>query len=148
MNKLILAVAVCAFFTTACAPKYDPAEVCSARWIKPRVDSAMAEFRGKSDDALAILRRTGEAIEPGSKPDPIQQVRVMFNLSLLANEFLGSQALKDIDTLSRTCKDPDLAINAFTDLLREYQVPDSFIQLLNEVDAFRKMAEEFAARNP
>ena len=145
-NSLPTLVCASLLFISACATKHDPAEVCTSKWIKPRIDAAMGDFRDNSSQILATLRKTGnEVAKNGGQLGLLQQARILPSLLQLVNTFQDGQTLKDLNVLSETCNDPELVTRVFTDVLKEYNVPDSFIQLLGELDTFKKMAEDAAA---
>ena len=127
---------------TACATTPDPAEVCSAEWIKPRADAAMQDFRENVDDILGTLAGTSEAVAQSEGFGLVERARVLFNLARLVNTFQDGQTLRDLRTLGDTCNDPKLALRAFNDVLTEYEVPEPFIQLLNELEGFRQLVAE------
>lgn len=146
MNKNILIfIFASLLLLTACATKHDPAEVCTSNWIKPRVDAAMGDFRTNSDTIFASLKKVGkETASSGGQLSLLQQAKILPSLMSLVNSFQNGQTLKDLNVLSETCNDPQLVTRVFTDVLKEYNVPDTFIQLLGELDSFKKMAEEAA----
>lgn len=144
LNKsLLLASALVA--TSACATQPKPEEICTAEWMKPRVDSAMQEFRGSADDILAQLKSSAENTtgEEGASA-MLGSVDVLVNLVKLVSSFQGGQTFEDLNTLSKTCNDPDLLIRSFTGLLKEYDMPDSFISLLEQLNEFKAIAEDAA----
>jgi len=92
------------------------------------------------------LKKVGaEAAKSGGQLSLLQQAKILPSLMSLVNTFQNGQTLKDLNVLSETCNDPQLVTRVFTDVLKEYNVPDSFIQLLGQLDSFKKMAEEAAA---
>ena len=145
-KNILIIIGTSLLLMTACATKHDPAVVCTSNWIKPRVDAAMGDFRSNSDQILANLKKVGkEAASSGGQLSLLQKARILPSLISLVNSFQNGQTLKDLNVLSETCNDPQLVMRSFTDLLKEYNVPDSFIQLLDELDSFKKLAEEAAA---
>ena len=61
---------------------------------------------------------------------------MLLSLTSLVNDYQSSQALQDLRTLGQTCDDPDLVKNALLGTLEEYNVPQPYLNLLNELDAF------------
>ncbi len=145
-NTVLISICASLLLLTACATKHDPAEVCTSNWIKPRVDAAMGDFRSNSDSIFNSLKKVGkETAKSGGQLSLLQQAKILPSLMSLVNTFQNGQTLKDLNVLSETCNDPQLVTRVFTDVLKEYNVPDTFIQLLGELDSFKKMAEEAAA---
>ncbi|MFK7731328.1 MAG: hypothetical protein AB8B48_06870 [Pseudomonadales bacterium] len=142
LNKSLLLVGLL-LTTSACATQPKPEEICTAEWIKPRVDSAMQEFRGNADGILSQLKAAGENTtgEDGAAA-MLGSVDVLVNLVKLISTFQGGQTFEDLNTLSKTCNDPDLLIESFTGLLKEYDMPDSFISLLEQLNEFKAIAED------
>lgn len=126
----------------ACATTPSPAEVCSASWIKPRTDSALADFKRTTKDSWERLRKTGENAARQGNLGLVEKARVILSLTTLVSSFQNSQALTDLQTLGQTCNDPDLVRNALVGTLEEYNVPAPYIKLLNELDDFRRLLEE------
>lgn len=123
----------------ACATTPDPAVVCSAEWVEPRADRAMAEFENNTKSVFKTLKKAGEKMKDGATPGPLQMMSVMSALSKLARQFENGQAVKDLRTLARTCDDPKLVKSAMTDLMRKKGMPDTFINFISQLDQFEKM---------
>lgn len=144
VNEYLL-VACLLLTTSACATQPKPEEICTAEWIKPRVDTAMQEFRSNADDILAQLKSSAEnTSREDSASTMLGSVDVLVNLVKLVSSFQGGQTFEDLNTLSKTCNDPDLVIQSFTGLLKEYDMPDSFISLLEQLNEFKAIAEDAA----
>lgn len=140
-----LLVASLLLATSACATQPKPEEICTAEWIKPRADAAMQEFRGSADKILLQLRSAGEnTTGDDSASAMLGSVDVLVNLVKLITSFQGGQTFEDLNTLAKTCNDPDLVVQSFTDLLEEYDMPDSFISLLEQLNEFKAIAEDAA----
>ncbi len=146
-NTLFISFCASLLVMTACATKHDPAEVCTSKWIMPRIDAAMGDFRSNTDQILQNLKKVGkETAKSGGQLSLLQQAKILPSLMSLVNTFQNGQTLKDLNVLSETCNDPQLVTRVFTDVLKEYNVPDTFIQLLGELESFKKMAEQAAAK--
>lgn len=145
LNKSLV-VAGLLLTTSACATQPKPEEICTAEWIKPRVDAAMQEFRANADDLLSQLKSSAEnTTGKDGASAMLGSVDVLVNLVKLVTSFQGGQTFEDLNTLSKTCNDPDLVIHSFTSLLKEYDMPDSFISLLEQLNEFKAIAEESAS---
>ncbi len=130
---------------SACATKHNPDEVCTAEWIKPRVDLALGDFRENTDTILETLKKTGkEVASSGGQLGLIQRAGVLFSLTKLVNTFQNGQTLKDLNVLSETCNQPELASRVFKDVLSEYNVPPVFLTLLEDMQQFKALAEQAA----
>jgi len=130
---------------SACATQPNPEEICTAEWIKPRVDLALGDFRANTDSILETLKKTGkEVATSGGQMGLIQRAGVLLSLGKLVNTFQNGQTLKDLNTLSKTCNEPDLVNKVFKDVLSEYNVPTSFISLLDDLQVFKDLATQAA----
>lgn len=145
-HKLLMATVVLTMLTLgACATKYNPEEVCTAEWIKPRVDLAVADFRANTDSILNELKKTGKQVASnGGQLGLLQRAGVLLSLGKLVNTFQNGQTLKDLNVLGKTCDQPELASRVFKDLLSEYNVPPAFINILDELKTFQDLAEQAA----
>ena len=131
---------------SACASTPRPEEVCSASWIKPRTDAALGQFQSQTRDTWDRLRRTGEGAAERGTIGLVEKATVLLSLTSLVNDFQSSQALKDLRTLGQTCDDPDLVKNALLGTLEEYNVPQPYLNLLNELDAFVELLGNASTR--
>lgn len=138
-------LAVILLFPMACANQPRPEEICTANWIKPRVDAALTDFRANTGDIMQSLSETADDVAgSGGSLGIMDKMSVLLSLTKLVGNFQGGQTLKDLNTLGRTCNDPELAVNALKGVLTEYKVPEPFMDLLENLDAFKAMAEEAA----
>jgi len=131
-----------------CASNPPPEVVCSSEWIKPRTDAALEEFRASTSDTWEKLSKTGKSASKRGSIGLIEKASVILSLTSLVNSFQNSQALDDLQLLGSTCDDPDLVKNALVGTLEDYNVPEPYINLLNELDGFMKLIEGSAAANP
>jgi len=151
MNKSIFRSTLMALFLcitlalSACATKPNPDEICTAQWIKPRVDAALGDFRANTDTILSTLKKTGQEVaSSGGQLGLLQRAGVLLSLGKLVNTFQNGQTLKDLNVLSKTCNQPELASRAFKEVLSEYNVPASFLSLLDDLEVFKDMATQAA----
>lgn len=121
-------------FLTACASTPSPAEICSAQWIKPRTDAALADFKEATSGNWKTLQRSGE--QASGDLGFLEKARVILSLASIVSSFQSSQAFEDLQTLSKTCNDPELVSNALRGTLSEYGVPAAYIDLLDELEGF------------
>ncbi len=125
----------------ACASTPDPAKVCSADWIKPRVDRAMRDFSHDTKGVFKTLEKTAHSFESTGKVSPIAMFKVMNALKKLGNKMEHGHAMRDMRTLAQTCNDPHLIQTAMTKFMREQGISERFITFLNGLDVYRKMLE-------
>lgn len=121
---------------TACASTPPPEEICSAAWIKPRTDAALDEFKDATSGKWKTLQRSSEQTANGNDLGLLEKARVILSLASVVSSFQNSQALEDLQTLGKTCDDPELVSNALRGVLSEYGVPDTYIDLLDELEGF------------
>lgn len=99
----------------------------------------MQEFKDATAGSWKRLQRSGEQSSAGGDLDILEKARVLLSLASVVSAFQNSQALEDLQTLGRTCDDPELVSNALREVLSEYGVPDAYIELLDELDGFIKL---------
>jgi len=139
LPPLFLSVALLA----GCAgQQLTPEEVCSANWIKPRTDAAINEFTKSTSNTWESLRKSGEKAASNGKLGLLERASVLLSLTKLVNSFQNSQALEDLQLLSKTCDDPQLVRNAITDTMSEYNVPQQYIDLLGELEQFTSLLQQ------
>ncbi|MGI9327901.1 MAG: hypothetical protein ACR2PZ_21965 [Pseudomonadales bacterium] len=142
MGATLIRASAILLLVAGCATTPSPEEICSAQWIKPRVDIAVADFRDDIEQTMSRLRSSEENATKSEGMGLLQGAAVLLSLTRLVNNLQDSRTLADLNTLSQTCNDPELAINALTEVLEEYEVPQPFVDLLRELDAFRLFVEE------
>lgn len=144
VKTMLLALAL--ILMSACAAQPRPEEICTAEWIKPRVDTALTGFRENTGEIMESLGDVGSiVVGSGGVLGMLDKVRVMLKLTKLVSNFEGGQTFKDLNTLGRTCNDPELAVNALKGVLTEYKVPEPIMDLLENLDEFKALAEEAAS---
>ena len=144
LRWLLVGVVITAMMT-GCASTPPPEVVCSSNWIKPRTDAALKEFTSSTSDTWAKLSKTGKRAAKKGSIGLIEKASVLLSLTSLVNSFQNSQALEDLQLLSTTCDDPNLVRNALIGTMQDYNVPEPYINLLNELDGFMKLLESSAA---
>lgn len=130
----------------ACASTPPPEEICSASWIKPRTDAALAEFKDATSGQWKALQRSGERASGAADLDLLEKARVLLSLAGVVTSFQNSQALEDLQTLGKTCNDPELVSNALRGVMSEYGVPDAYLDLLDELEGFIELMNNSASR--
>lgn len=134
MTRITLLFA--AILLTACATTPDPAEVCTAEWVKPRADRAVKELKRDTFSRLKSLASTAAKLQSGDGLSAFQSYRMISSINGLLNDFETSQALKDLKILSSTCDDPQIVKDAFSGMLEEAGVSDKLIELFNGFKSF------------
>lgn len=113
-----------------------PEQVCSANWIKPRADAALADFKSVTSDAWVRLQRSGEVAAQRGELGLAEQARVLLDLGRVLGSFKDSRARSDLRRLAKTCNEPSLVSNALITTFEDYGVPQSYISLMRELDEF------------
>ncbi len=145
MNRFVFhVVLVTALLLGGCAKHYNPEEVCTGKWIKPRVDQAMSDFKNKAKSAMGLLQGVSSHVAQNGQLGKLDMVTAMISLASLVTEFKHSQAIHDLRILSKTCDDPKLVSKAFSGYLKEQGAPQSVIDLLDQVEAFQKLIADEA----
>lgn len=126
---------------TACASTPDPAKICTAEWITPRVNRHMQDFEKDTRKIFANLEKTAHSYSKNGKVGPLQMFSMMNSLNALAKKVEHGRAMKDMRTLANTCDDPKLIKTAMTNFLRRKGLDEKFIQFLNNLEQYRKLLE-------
>ena len=101
---------------SSCAT-YDPAEVCSAEWISPRLDRAVDRIESDTSRVIRSLRSAGESFARGRTPGPLKMLSLTRSLKTLERELTDGRGVKDLRILADTCDDPVILTDAFSDYL-------------------------------
>ncbi len=123
----------------ACSTTPDPAEICSAEWIEPRIERAVNEFERDTRKIFRKFRKAADSLQDGGNIGPLQMLSVMNAVSALADKFENAQAVQDMRLLAQTCDEPELIKNAMTGFMRKKGLPDIFIGFINEIDAYKDL---------
>lgn len=140
-QTLILSAMAPLLLLSACASTPDPAEVCSADWIKPRAERAMNDFEADTKSTFKTLKKVGDKLSNGDQIGPIQMFSVMNAINRLGDKFENGRAMKDMRILANTCDDPDLIKTAMTDFMRDQGIDEKFINFLNSLHEYQKLLE-------
>lgn len=132
IHTLLVSALVCgAMFLTACATAPDPAEVCTAEWIKPRTSKAVAELKRDTFSRLKTIASAASKYEVGNGLSLIQQWRAASAVKGLLHDYETSTALADLKILSSTCNDPKIARDAFYGMLEEAGFSEKLIAMFD-----------------
>ena len=129
LKSVSLAVGLCLF--SACATTPDPAEVCSAEWIKPRTERAVNELKRDTFSRLKTIASAASTYEVGEGLSLFQQWRAASAVKGLIRDYETSTALADLKILSATCKDPKIAKDAFYGMLEEAGFSEKLIAMFD-----------------
>lgn len=116
---------------SACATTPDPAEICTAEWIKPRSEQAINELKRDTFSRLKTIASAASKYEAGSGLSSFQMFRLASAAKGLLRDFETSSALADLKTLSSTCNDPEIAKDAFYGMLDEAGISEKLIEMFN-----------------
>lgn len=139
IHTRLLATLMVGTLIAGCASTPRPEEICTGEWIKSRSEAAIGEFKNSTDSTWKRLQKTGQRAAENGKLGLIERASVLLSLTKLVNAFQNSDALSDLQTLGETCNDPELVRNTMVETLREYNVPEPYIDLLSELDDFRQL---------
>ena len=126
---------------SACTTVPDPAEVCSAEWIKPRAERAMSDFKKDTRPIFRKLKKSAKSLDNGKSLGPLQMLSLMNSINKLANKVENGRAIGDLRTLANTCDDPKLIQEAMTDFMRGQGINEKFISFLNTLPPYLEMLD-------
>lgn len=133
---------------SGCTTTYDPAEVCTAEWIKPRAERAISDIESETRSAFKTLKKSGKSFSNGKTPGPFQLIAISSAVSKLTNELKNGRGIKDLRILRNTCNDPDIISDALTDLMRDQGLPDNMIGFIQNLDLYQDILTEGATATP
>lgn len=138
MSKLYPGLVSLSFSTlmlSACATTYDPAEVCTAEWIAPRVDLAVTQLERDTNRLIKTFKSAARSMEDG-KISAWKTYRMISSVQKYADRVENSRGMKDLRILSDTCDDPQIIRNGFADYLESVQAPSFLVMMLRDMDDF------------
>lgn len=134
--------ATTAFIISGCATTYDPAEVCTADWIKPRAERAVTNIESETRSAFNTLRKNGKSFADGKSPGPFQILAMTNAVSKLTNELKDGRGMKDLHILRNTCNEPEIVSDALSDLMRDQGLPEGMINFIEGLDVYQDVIEQ------
>lgn len=137
---IILTTAVSlSFIVTACATAPDPAKVCTSEWIGKRSDKAISRIESKAGRSLKSLQKAGQSWANGKTPNAFQLLALSSSFKSLEKELKNGRGIKDLKTLSATCKDPKIISDAMGGFLRKQGLPDNIINFIESMGAYKEL---------
>jgi len=113
---------------SACASAPDPAEICSAEWIAPRADKAVAQIQKRAGSSISKLSSVSRTFASGKTPGPLQLWSLSNAVKKLNKELTNGQGIKDLKTVAQTCNDPKIVSDSMRDLMKRQGVSDSLLR--------------------
>ncbi|MEP6342906.1 MAG: hypothetical protein ABJ275_06275 [Maricaulaceae bacterium] len=129
---------------SSCATAPDPAEVCTAEWIKPRTTRAVDDITKSSSSALKSLRKVGETYAAGKTPGPIQLLLFANSMKSLERQVKNGRGIRDLKTLANTCNDPKIVTDTLTGFMRDQGLPDNMIDFVTRTPAYQSIIADIA----
>ncbi len=127
---------------SACASTPDPAKICTAQWIKPRTEKAVAAIEHDTKTVMKNLRRYASAIIDGKTHDPVQFYKLKRSIDALEDELKQGRGMRDLKMLAQTCDDPELISKALTDYMRDEGLPDGLIQFIKALPLYEEIIDQ------
>ncbi|WP_017931887.1 hypothetical protein [Robiginitomaculum antarcticum] len=127
---------VAAMMLPACATVPDPAKVCTAQWIAPRVDRAVTEIKRETGSVLRTITRSAKSMEDG-KISAWNTYRMISAGEKYIDRLKNSRGLNDLRILSETCDDPHIIRKGFADYLQSLDAPPMLIDMVRDTDYFQ-----------
>lgn len=141
MRIQLTAFTISAILASGCVTTYDPVEVCSAEWIKPRAGQAIDNLERDTERVIKTLRKNAKSFEQGKTPGPLQILALTSAINKLMAEFKSGQAIKDLRILRDTCNDPEIIENALTDYMEDQGLPSSMIDFIRNLEPYQELIE-------
>ena len=131
-----------------CASTPDPAKVCTAEWVTPRADRAVARIEKRATKSIRSLAKASTSLAEGKVPGPFQMMAVSRSLKSLEKELTQDKGMKDLRTVAQTCNKPEIVEDAMRDLFQRSGVSDSFIARIEGNPLYQRMISTITAPTP
>lgn len=137
LKSCALSVAIClSVFVSGCATTPDPAKVCTAEWISPRVGKAVKEIKRDTSSLLKTINKSAKSMEDG-KINAWNTWRAISAGEKYIKRLKTSRGLKDLRTLSETCDDPQIVRDGFAKYLESVDAPPMLIDMVRDSQEFK-----------
>ena len=141
-TRLSLTAICAAVFMSACATTYDPAEVCTADWIKPRVDRALDYIQDDAETVFKNLRKVAASYVAGNTPGPLQLWSLQNSVKGLEKELRTGRGMKDLKTMARTCDNPKIITDAMSGFLRDQGLSQDFVRFVENFGLYKDIISD------
>jgi len=112
---------------SACASTPKPEEICSAKWIAPRADKAVAKIEKRATSSIKTLSSVSKTWASGKTPGPLQLWSLSNAVKKLNKELTEGQGIKDLKTVATTCNDPKIVSDSMRNLMKRQGVSDALL---------------------
>lgn len=130
-----------AVLISGCATAYDPVEVCSAQWIKPRAERAIGYLEQDTERVIKSLKKNAESFEKGKTPGPFQILSLTSAIDKLTKEFKSGRAIKDLRILRDTCNEPEIIEEALTSFMKDQGLPSGMIDFIRSLAPYQDLIQ-------
>lgn len=141
MRSVFISLTLASVFISGCASTYDPVEVCSAEWIKPRADRAISYIERDTKSLIKTLNKNADDFESGKTPGPFQMIVISSAVNKLTKQLKSGQGVKDLKILRETCNDPDIVENALTEYMQDQGLPVQLIGFIKGLKMYRDVVD-------
>jgi len=138
MKKIILA-SLLSVSLTACASTPDPEKVCTANWVEKRSVRAVDEIYKDTRSAVKSIRKVGTAYMEGKSPNMFQLFNLGRRVSALDKELRRGKGIRDLKTLARTCGDPEILKEGFSNYMNGLDLPEPMQKLIEGSQQYKTM---------
>lgn len=130
---------------SGCATTYDPAEVCTAQWIKPRAERAVKTVEKDTQTLIRTFRKSSESFNDGRMPGAFQMMRLTNAVNKFVDRLENGRGMKDLRILSETCNDPEIITDAMAGFMRSQGLSDGIIRFIEDLDMYQEILERPSA---
>lgn len=142
MRPILPVSILSALFISGCATSYNPAEVCTAQWIKPRAERAIGYLEKDTDRVIKTLKKSAKSFESGDMPGPFQILALTSAIDKLAEQFKSGRAIKDLRILRDTCNEPEIIEESLTDFMKDQGLPAGMIDMIRSLKPYQDLIEK------
>lgn len=139
MRRYFSVFAFGAVILSGCATTYDPAEVCTAKWIEPRVDRAVQYIERDTNNLFKTLSKSSKSFENGKFPGPFQMLKISSAINKLTKQLESGRGVKDLKILRRTCNDPAIMSDALTGFMQDKGLPPAMIDFITSTKTYQDL---------
>lgn len=118
---------------SSCATTPDPAEVCTADWIKPRAERAIKEIQKETGRTIRSLKRDAAKMEKGTL-STLRAVSMLNSMKKLINRLQNGRGVKDLRLLADTCNEPAIVRDGIANYMEDMGAPESLLELIRDID--------------
>lgn len=132
----------------ACASTPDAAEICSAEWIAPRADKAVAKIEKRAGSTLKNLSSALVDLTAGKSPNFLELWTLNRSVTKLKKELTSGQGIRDLKTVATRCNDPQIVKDSMRSMMQRQGISNDLLTRIESNPIYQSVVSVITAPEP